>query len=75
LQTLGGQRGVSEPRRSHATGRAGPQPAARVARDRDAQIAKALGAQVTAVCSTRNLELMRSLGVDHGYRVEVYAHD
>lgn len=29
------------------------------------QIAKALGAQVTAVCSARNLELARSLGADH----------
>jgi NADPH:quinone reductase-like Zn-dependent oxidoreductase len=29
------------------------------------QIAKAFGAEVTAVCSTRNVDLMRSLGVDH----------
>jgi NADPH:quinone reductase-like Zn-dependent oxidoreductase len=29
------------------------------------QIAKALGADVTAVVSTRNVELMRSLGADH----------
>jgi NADPH:quinone reductase-like Zn-dependent oxidoreductase len=29
------------------------------------QIAKALGAEVTAVCRTRNVELVRSIGADH----------
>ena len=29
------------------------------------QIANALGAEMTTVCSTRNVDLVRSLGADH----------
>ena len=39
------------------------------------QIAKAFGAEVTGVCSTRNVELVRSIGADHvvDYAVEDFS--
>lgn len=41
------------------------------------QIAKALGADVTGVCSTRNVEMVRSIGADHviDYKNENYTEN
>jgi NADPH:quinone reductase-like Zn-dependent oxidoreductase len=41
------------------------------------QIAKAFGAEVTGVCSSRNAELVRSIGVDHvvDYTCEDFTHN
>jgi NADPH:quinone reductase-like Zn-dependent oxidoreductase len=41
------------------------------------QIAKSMGAEVTGVCSTRNVEMVRSIGADHviDYKLESYTEN
>ncbi|WP_340384457.1 NAD(P)-dependent alcohol dehydrogenase [Streptomyces sp. SS7] len=59
LTGLGGPRGVEPGRRVLVIGASGGVGTCAV------QIAKAMGAEVTGVCSGRNAELVRSLGADH----------